>query len=94
MIQERGRGQFLQVCEAKALQERFGCRKAQATVATRELFYEVQIPKLHNESTLVGVEESVDFCLVIGCLKAMKASTSSAEVARSEIPCASFCSLK
>ena len=63
MIQERGCGQFLQVCEAKALQERFGCRKAQATVATRELFYEVQIPKLHNESTLVGVEESVDFCL-------------------------------
>ena len=55
------------------LQERFGCRKAQATVAIRELFYEVQIPKLHNESTLVGVEEWVDSAWLIGCLKAMKA---------------------
>ena len=53
----------MQVCEAKALQERFGCRKAQPTVATREFFYKLEIPKLHNESTLVGVEESVDFCL-------------------------------
>ena len=57
---ERGRGQFLQACQAEAVQEHFGCREAQSAVGSGEFLHEVEIPKFYNEATLVGIEEPVD----------------------------------
>jgi hypothetical protein len=45
------------------MQERFRGRKAQPTVGASEFLYKSEIPKFHNEPTLVGVKESIDFGL-------------------------------
>ena len=62
-IRERDCGQFAQARKAKALQERPSCGKAQPTVGAGEFLYKLEIAKRHDESTLVGVEEPVDFRL-------------------------------
>jgi hypothetical protein len=55
--------------EAKALQERFGCRKAQAAIATGEFLHKLEIPHFHDEPALVGIEKPVDFRLADWLLK-------------------------
>ena len=63
IARERGRGQFPQTCESKALQE-FSCgRKAQPAVGADEILHKLEIPKFHNQPALVGVEKLVDFRL-------------------------------
>ena len=69
VIQERGRGQFLQACEAKALQERLGCRKAEPPVGTGKFLDKLEIAEFHDEAALIGVEEAVDFRLANRLLK-------------------------
>ena len=91
---ERSRGQFSKTREVEALQERLGCREAQAAVCTGKFLYKLELSELHDKPALVGIEETSISAWLIGCLKAMQASTSSAEVVRPEIPFASFCSLK
>src|ERR1700752_1264516 len=68
-IRERGCGQFSQAGQSEALQERFRCRKAQPTVGAGEFLNKFEIPKFHNEPTLVGVEEAINFCLADRLLK-------------------------
>ena len=60
---KRGGGQFLQARQAEALQEQFRCREAQAAVCTGKFLYKLEISKRHDEPTLVGIEEMIDFCL-------------------------------
>ena len=45
---KRGRGQFLQTREPEALQERFGCRKAQAAVGASEFLHKLEIAKFQR----------------------------------------------
>jgi hypothetical protein len=40
---QRGRGQFLQAYEAKALQERLRCHKAQPTVGTGKFLHDLKL---------------------------------------------------
>ena len=90
---ERSRGQFSKTREAEALQERLGRRERRRPSAPANS-YKLEISELHDKPALVGIEETLDFRRLIGCLKAMQASTSSAEVVRAETPFASFCLLK
>jgi hypothetical protein len=61
--QERSRGQFSETREAEALQERLGCREAQATVCTGKFLHKLEISERHDEPALVGIEETIDFRL-------------------------------
>lgn len=62
-IRERDCGQFSQARQSEALQEGFRRRKAQPTVGAGEFLDKFEIPKFHDESTLVGVEEAINFRL-------------------------------
>jgi hypothetical protein len=52
-----------QARQSEALQERFRRRKVQPTVGASEFLHKFESSKFHNEPTLVGVEEPIDFCL-------------------------------
>ena len=57
------------MCKAESLQESHSCGEAEAAVGSSKFFYQPQIPKLHNQAALVGVEEPVDFRLADWLLK-------------------------
>jgi hypothetical protein len=77
-IREGVCGQFAQARQSEALQERLRRRKTQPTVGASEFLHKFEIPKFHNEPSLVASKSRSISAWLIGCLKAMQASTSSA----------------